>query len=388
MFLIFSIGSFCLGFLVAFGLNWLALIPWRRSAGKHWTERACLLYPARVSERTNIWFIPVNVGILNAALHLEVNFFAAALFGFLGAILAGFFFDREIFPGLRFTLWLRLAVTGLFLFFLGWFVLVSAVLYMPKDFGWLTWLIAGGVFIFMLASSFGLGRQLLRWLGVLQPASESLNTLVTEVSEIMGVPVRATWTLSTYVCNAYALPLIGQLIFTNKLLETLSNEETKAICAHELGHLSESRKVRLLRGLAAFGFYPLIFTRPLSSFDVLGYASFLILFALCLFLRSIGRCVGRGMEKRADKIAAENQVDGAIYAHALERIYEANQMPAVMPRRRVHPDLYDRMIAAGVTPDFPKPLPPDKVGWTSYVIYSCIFIIPLLFLILRSRFRF
>ncbi len=334
----------------------------------------------------NIWFIPANLVILNAGLHLEINFFATAILGFLGAIFAGFFFNREIFPGLQFTLWLRLAVSGLFLFFLGWLVLISAIFYMPKDFGLLTWLIAGGVFMFMLAFNLGQGLRLLRWFGVLQPAPEILKTLVAEVSEKMCVPVRATWTLSTHICNALALPLIGQLIFTNKLLETLSQEETKAVCAHELGHLSESRKVLLVRGLASFAFYPLIFARPLSSFSALGYGSFLIFFVLYFFLRFIGRRIGRNMEKRADKIAVENQTDGAVYARALERIYEANQMPAVMPRRRVHPDLYDRMMAAGVTPDFPKPLPPNKQSWTSYLICLCLLVILLLFFVWRSCF--
>jgi hypothetical protein len=68
------------------------------------------------------------------------------------------------------------------------------------------------------------------------------------------------------------------------------------------------------------------------------------------------------MEIRADKAAIENQLDTAVYARALAHMYEANQMPAVMPRRSLgpHPDLYDRMLEAGLTPDFPKPSPPKR----------------------------
>jgi hypothetical protein len=69
------------------------------------------------------------------------------------------------------------------------------------------------------------------------------------------------------------------------------------------------------------------------------------------------------MEKRADEAAVGYQLDASIYAQALARLYEANQMPAIMPRRwfvAPHPDLYDRMLAAGLTPDFAKPLPPRR----------------------------
>jgi hypothetical protein len=36
-------------------------------------------------------------------------------------------------------------------------------------------------------------------------------------------------------------------------------------------------------------------------------------------------------------------------------LYEENLIPAVMAQRRTHPDLYDRLIAAGVQPDYPRP---------------------------------
>lgn len=381
-------GSFCIAFLLAFGLNWLALIPWRRSAGRHWTERARLLYPARASAALNNWLIPVFLGFLVFFLVPEINFFPVGVMGFLGALLAGFFFSREVFPHLQFRLWLRLLIAGLILFFLSWVLLIFCIFFMPKNFGLTTSLVAGGVFCVMLASYFGLGLLLLRWFGVLQPASETLKKLVAEVSEKMRVPVRATWILSTYIGNAVAFPHTRQLIFTDKLLATLSDEETKAICAHELGHLSEPRKVLVARALAWFAFYPLIFARPLRSLGDPNNAFWLpILVCVCLWLTGI--IVGRRMEKRADKMAVETQADAAVYAQALARLYEVGQMPAVMPRRsaKIHPDLYDRMIAAGVTPDFPKPLPPSRQGWTSFLMVVCIVLVPFTAFVLRSMSR-
>lgn len=87
------------------------------------------------------------------------------------------------------------------------------------------------------------------------------------------------------------------------------------------------------------------------------------------------------MEKRADQFAIESEfINPEVYARALERLYQTNQMPAVMPRRsnKIHPDLYDRMLAAGVTPDFPKPQPPSRLSWTSYMALAGLFALPVL----------
>ena len=49
------------------------------------------------------------------------------------------------------------------------------------------------------------------------------------------------------------------------------------------------------------------------------------------------------------------------------KLYQANEMLAVMPKKRMpHPHLYDRMVVAGVTPDFfpgQTVLPDGVAGW-------------------------
>lgn len=74
----------------------------------------------------------------------------------------------------------------------------------------------------------------------------------------------------------------------------------------------------------------------------------------------IGRLCRR-MEERADRVACEHMHDAAAYASALERLHEHNLVPAVLGKgRKTHPDLYDRMTAAGVTPSYPRPDPPSR----------------------------
>ena len=250
---------------------------------------------------------------------------------------------------------------------------------MPENFGPLTWLMAGGFLLLLLAFRLGLGTRLMRWLRLLKSAPERLQALVLEISRKMSVSVHATWVLPSHLSNALALPLTRQLIFTEKLLATHPDDEIKAICAHELGHLDEPRKVLLVRLLVSLSVFPLIFINPLVS---LGYdetitTGFLLTGVLLFWLAGIR--VSRRMERRADRIAVEKlNAEPAVYARALERLYQTNQMPAVMPSRstKIHPDLYDRMVAAGVTPDFPKPAPPSRLSWTSYVVVAGLFVLP------------
>jgi hypothetical protein len=51
-------------------------------------------------------------------------------------------------------------------------------------------------------------------------------------------------------------------------------------------------------------------------------------------------------------------------------------MPAGMPgKRQVHPHLYDRLLAAGVTPDYPRPKPPTSLHWTTGLMYAVLVIL-------------
>lgn len=384
--LIIAAVSFCVAFLAAWGLNSLALGSWRRSRGQHWTERARRLWPARRVTRLNLWLITLNLTAATVVLAPDVHFAFAAVPALLGTILGGYPMSRELFPDLRFTAWLHRVAASLLLFFGFWTVLLLGVINMPSHFGPLTWIVAGGILVLLIAFLFGLGVRLLCWLRLLKPAPESLKALVGEMSQKMGVPVRTTWVLSLHLGNAVALPLTRQLIFTDKLLATLRDNEIKAICAHELAHLNEPVVVRLVRALVALSLFPLVFARPLIALGDDGIRGFLALLAVVFVLLFIGIQVARRMEKRADKIAIESEfVDPAAYARALERLYQTAQMPAVMPRRasKIHPDLYDRMKAAGVTPDFLKPKPPSGLGWRGCLGLACLFAFPVIALTIK-----
>jgi Zn-dependent protease with chaperone function len=372
------VASFGSALLLTWGLNWLALIPWRRSAGQHWTERARRLHPVRRSSRVNLWFLTLLGVLVSLALAPQLNPGFAAVAALAGALLGGYPLSREIYPEVRFLPWLHLVASSLFLLSGLWGVLLLSTVAMPANFGPITWAIGGGVLLVLLAFLSGFGVRLMRWLRLLQPAPENLQILVGEISQKMGVPVRATWVLSTHLSNAAVLPHTRQLIFTSKLLATHPDEEIKAICAHELGHLSESRKAVFIRTLVGLSLFPLIFLKPVNAQSGLVNGC-LLLFVPLLVALIVGLRLGRRMEKRADRLAVESRLfEPVIYARALERLYQVNAMPAVMPRRsiKIHPDLYDRMLAAGVTPDFPKPAPAKGLSWTSFALSAALVGVP------------
>ncbi len=128
--------------------------------------------------------------------------------------------------------------------------------------------------------------------------------------------------------------------------------------------------------------WPWIFLKPLvHKFGVPAYVS---LVALTAGVQGLRYRVSHKLELRADRIAKDGVAESAVYARALLRLYEDNQSPAVTSQKnKTHPDLYDRMLAAGVTPDFPRPAASQHMAWHGRAL-STVFWILLGILIIRT----
>jgi Zn-dependent protease with chaperone function len=361
--------SFVIAALAAFFLNGLALAPWKRAGGDlHWTETAALLYPARSSARLNALLIGASLALASGIVRPGSTVIAAWIGGILGPVLGGYPMDRAIHPGMTFRSWFQIVLGQLALGALGWAILIGFALAMPPAFGWKAWILFGGYLVIHAALQMGAGLRLARVFGLIRPPPERLSRIVGEVSREMGVSVRATWAWRSANSNALALVTTRELAFTEKLLETLPDDEIRAICAHEIGHLTESRWVLAARLIGGLWLLPLVLVKPVVT--QYGLDDFALLALACWLLRFLPRRLFRRMEKRADSVAVASLADSGVYARALERMYRTNQMPAVLPRRRgaPHPDLYDRMTAAGVVPDYPRPAPPKSRSWTSWAM--------------------
>jgi Zn-dependent protease with chaperone function len=346
--------------------NWSGLIPWRNSATAHWTDRARLLWPVRFTAGLNIFLIPLILNLVQDLLfpelpHSWVNMLAA----FPGAVLGCFPCDREVFPQLGFRNWLHqtIALWGIRFGVFG--LLILGCVLMPEDFGWKATAVAAGYLLIHVAMQWGLILKYLRLVKFLKPAEDRLQSIVNATATRMNVAVRTTWQLDGLMALAFAFPTTSELMFSKRLVEISSNEEISAVCAHELGHLKEGRTILAGRLLGSLALFPLIFINP--SVHQLGVLGLLLPYAGLFAVAKYARWLSLRMEKQADSLALREQTREGVYASALEKIYRENIIPAVnVNDKQTHPHLYDRMVAAGIAPDYPRPAKPKRLtlfGW-------------------------
>jgi Zn-dependent protease with chaperone function len=358
------IGAFTLAASVTFAANWLALIPWRQNKDKHWTEQARLFYPAAMAARTSIWAIPSIVTIIVVLIWPDASLIGllTGVFSLLGAYTGTSFMYREVFIRISKGEIFRSIFIGSLLHMLGWIVFISAAVFMPKEFNLLAWSIGGSVTLFWIFwSRYGwlwMGKKM----GLYLPTPERLSKIVTETSAKMKIPYGEALLIRSPFCQAYAVFNGRKLLFTERLLEVAPNEEIAAICVHELAHLSESKTVHLSRSTHMLTYLPWIFFNPLLH--TFGMIAFWGLFMMALFVPRIYVNISHKLEIRADSLAQANEETPGVYARALARLYEDNLTPAVTSKRRsTHPALYDRLLAAGIKPDFSRPVTPMAMAW-------------------------
>jgi Zn-dependent protease with chaperone function len=358
-------------FIGAASLSWLAnevsLISWRKSRSAHWAERARLLWPVRVTAASCVFFLPAILyfwqeGFYPKIPHWWIGDLVAAYFG---AMLGCFPSDREVFPQLDFRNWWHQALAGWGVRLGIWGLFVLSIFLMQAEWGWGMLTVAVPYLVIHFAIQWGLILKYLRLVKFLVPADDPLLKIVNSTAAGMNVSVDTVWQMEGVLANAVAFPTTRELVFTKRLLKICSEEEVTAICAHELAHLKEGKWVLIGRLVGSLAVFPLIFINPCThSFGLPGLLlPYLGMFSIVRF----SRWLSRRMEKRADTLALSEQAGEGVYARALEKLYRENQMPAVNRNdKQTHPHLFDRMVAAGITPDFPRPKKPNRmsaIGW-------------------------
>jgi len=368
--------------IVTYVGNRFALQPWRRARDQHWAERARLYFPARNAAANKLWLIPVNVCLGMALLWPDdaPHWSLIALISATCTLLATVPMDHEVFPRIPWpNLW-RQAGRNWIIRFARWSILLIAIALMPAEFN-LTCLGITIVFLALLLwHEQGGGLYLARKLGTLAEPTERLRRVVNETATRMTVPVREVWLLRTISAQAFAVPSRRCLLFSERLLEILSDTELAAVCAHELAHLTETRRDYLLRYLQYLFFLPWIFITP--TVNTFGLWGLLGLVGITISVPCLYQKISHRLEVRADGIAHNKETNPGVYAQALTKLYEDNLLPVVNPKKHMtHPHLYDRLIAAGVMPDFPRPVPAKMLTWEGQFLSSLMGVLLLLLLI-------
>jgi Zn-dependent protease with chaperone function len=313
----------------------------------HWTERARKLSPARSVFLVMLSAMPLSMSVpfvFRGERLVAVAVFSLAMLGLsLGSSLFSKHLQDSDFPREPF-------VTSMFAWFLNlvasWGVVLLVRLFLPKE---ATWEVLLGLLLIVFALSGHLGFWLARLFGLMKRFAQEEKA-----------PPIYEWKIST--ANAFAFPLSGHIVVTTPTTKLLRPEELSAIMAHERGHLLESRWISWARlGVLLSLAVPVVIQNPLQYRLGLELPGFLLFVSLLFFVvTQLFRRVARQEEHRADKEAEHDSKPG-VYAKALEKIYKANLLPAVNAVKSTHPDLYDRMLAAGVTPDYPRPEKPKRM---------------------------
>lgn len=356
---------FMASFLTTALFLWLAGLPYHRLPREaHWSERARLLFLPRITFALILIWVPMGAGLTlqedwlmgkGALLGLGLTAFLGCL---LGEKLGMWDLDLPpaartprpvarlarvliLMPGVVVMLGMMVANAGRPLdgVSVGGSVL-ACLLLLGWQAGWFVWVC--------------------RRCGLLRPARPEIVEVVAGMSAKQGIPVRGVFEIDLGMWNAFAMIWTRDLAFTPGLLGGLNRAELEAITAHELGHLAEGPRMRLMRQLA---FVPLgiwmLFPSLMQSLGL--FPGLLVMAAAFLFSRFLGKWVRRAeVDADAVAMAEAREEDPGCYARVLERLYQENLMPAVLAQRTTHPDLYDRMVSAGVTPGFPRPLPARK----------------------------
>lgn len=361
------LASFLLAFLFAATvpalLATLALIPWRRLSEEPWTERARRFNSIRIGHASWLLVLPFTA-MVGRLWFIPAASLPAILVGIvLGSTLSSWPMDRALFPSYRIRNWLASSVV-LSLMQLGWvFLALLFALLMPDtpSLAQLGWVI--GFLAATGALSGGLIYRLLVTLGSLKPAGERLTRLVQECAAEAGIPVKSVWEISTPAGYAAALVVQRALVFSTATAAEHDDEELRAICRHELAHLKEGPGLIALR-VAQLPVTMLPFIFIPTAMTTLGPLGILVPLLIWILLQRMFARISLRLEKRADA-AVHHGAESPAYARALERLHRRNLLPAVLAPKaaRTHPDLYDRMIAAGVTPGYPRPAPPPQHHW-------------------------
>jgi Zn-dependent protease with chaperone function len=369
--------AFAASLLAAWAAAQVAISPLRAAAAAStpWVERARLAFPARATSRFALLLLPAAYAVFAelqpddlSAEHPVVVGLAAALPALVATFLVRLWVERTV----------RGRAVGAGEMLRGWLAM-WAVLFphaavagvglalVTDAFDTRTCAALGCTALAVVAAFGGAGVALARALRIARPASERLLRAVEAASTATGVRPRAVLEVDLMMANAFALPAAGLLLFTTEAVRTLGDEQIAAVARHELGHVSESRAVVVARGAGAvLVVVSLVAARPVSGvltpepglFRLL--VAVLVILAAVLVSRLALRPLAHRMEQRADAIAHAHDAGEGEYARALEGLYAANLMPAVTAVRGAHPHLYDRLVAAGAPPAWPRPAPPSR----------------------------
>lgn len=199
-----------------------------------------------------------------------------------------------------------------------------------------------------VALFFGLGQWLAARAGWLRPAGERLRAIHARLAQRAGLAPSRIREIELLQPNALFFAPGNEVLVTRGALELLKEDELEGVLAHELGHLSERRRLLVASVPIHVAYLGMLFAGTLlHGMEALwGALAFL---SLVLALRFFPPRFLRAAEERADAFARRHS-DPAAFARALEVIHREGRVPPRLGRYSSHPDLARRVDPDGAGP--------------------------------------
>ena len=347
-------GSLLVAFLWNVAATWPGIRGLRRAADAHWSERARVVFPHRGTASIVAIYAPVTLGLAAHAVQAgTLAVVAVILMASAGAFLGSFPISRAIEPT---TSWSQWPVAFQF-----WrhpvVVLWALGMAMPGELNavawgmallWLAWVAATNLAPIRLG--FGRSNTL--------PTPPDLEVRARRIAGEFNAPFRGIYLSRTAAHNAFAMPVSSEVVVAESLVRELDEAELDAILRHEMDHLREPAWMTLGRIVSANAHGVLLLAKPvMGTFGHAGMGALML--AWLLLSMGFGR-LARKFEAKADAHGAD--ADPMAFASALLKMHRKALIPAVLERPGTHPHLYDRLIACGFTPDFPRPKPANVMS--------------------------
>jgi hypothetical protein len=239
------------------------------------------------------------------------------------------------------------------------FTVAAALVLLPHNLS----MVLAVLFMGALGSGFaawGGGIWVARALGLAQPALPRAAQAVDWAAERVGERPAAVYELRWPRVTIDAFTFSRYLVITDAAAELLRDEELLALATRELTFFQQPWLTGTLRVADSAVVFVMLACMAIGV--TVGGHAMMIGNATGFGAAFLMRPLVRRLQLKADALAARAAIDPASALRALERQYELNLKPVVSALAGSRePHLYDRMIAAGIPPAYPRPEPPSKL---------------------------